>query len=417
LEKPLRILILSQWFHPENNVRADVLAVALAARGHDVQVVTGFPNYPLGRIYEGYQQKLWTKEKWRGIQVLRFPLYPDHSSSFWRRSLTYLTFSLSSSLLSPFLVEPVDVIWVYHPPITIGITALVLSFSRRAPFVFEIQDMWPEMVKTSGIVPSKRVLRALGALAGAIYRGAAALIVISDGFKRNLVDKGVPAEKIRVVPNWGDETNYEIRERDERLGQEHSLDHHFNVMYAGNMGPAQDLFVLLDAAELLRDMERVQFVLIGDGLSLTGLTSQVESRGLRNVRFIGRQPAGRMPDFLAWGDVMLVQLADEELFKMTIPSKLLSYMGSGKPILCAVGGDADQVIIEASAGVTCRPGDAFELAEAIRRMVEADAGKLEEMGMAGRRAFEERYSQRVLLDEYEELLEEVASRAVRVWRP
>lgn len=409
-EGSLRILLLTQWFHPENNVRADLLAKSLVERGHDVQVVTGFPNYPLGRIYDGYKQRPWSIERWHGARVLRFPLYPDHSSSTTKRSLTYLSFALSTSLLSPFLTRKADVVWVYHPPVTVGITALVLRMFRRAPFVFEIQDMWPEMVASSGMVQSGRIVKMLGALARRVYEKASAISVISPGFKENLVGKGVAAGKIHVIPNWGDETNYGVLPRDEELGRRHGLTGRFNVMFAGNMGPAQDLEVLLAAAERVKDEPDIQFVLIGDGLSLPALRSRVEDRKLDNVMFVDRQPPAAMPAFLAWGDAMLVQLRDEPLFKMTIPSKILAYMGSGRPVLCAVGGDAEDVIKDSGAGVTCPPGNADALARAVVTMARMDPVERENLGKAGRRAFEQRFSQTVLLERYEALFRAIASR-------
>lgn len=409
----LRILLLTQWFHPENNVRADFLAKSLVERGHDVQVVTGFPNYPLGRIYPGYTQRPWARQEWNGVRILRFPLYPDHSRSAVRRSLTYLTFALSSSVLSPFLIRKPDVIWVYHPPLTVGITALTLRLIRRTPFIFEIQDMWPEMIASSGMVGSPKLVRLLGALGKRIYKKAAAVSVISNGFRENLVAKGVPTDKIHVIPNWGDETNYSVQPRDKDFGERHGLLGHFNVMFAGNMGPAQDLGVLVEAARRLKSQAGIRFVLIGDGLSVPDLKAKVKAASLSNVTFIDHQPPAAMPEFLAWGDALLVQLRDEPLFKITIPSKILSYMGSGRPILCAVGGDAEEVVRDADAGITCPPGDPEALADAILRMFNMDRQQRESYGDRGRIAFEHKFSQKALVDRYERLFCEIKQRRLR----
>ena len=266
----VRILLLSQWYDPEPNIKSHLLARDLLTRGHQVTAVTGFPNYPTGKVYPGYRVR-WRQWEWRdGVRVLRVPLYPEHSHSGLKRVLNYASFAASASMIGSALCGGADVMWVYHPPLTVGIPAWWIGLLRRVPFVYEVQDMWPETLAATGMVSSGRVAGLVGRLAQFIYARAAAITVISPGFKRNLIEKGVPAGKIHIIPNWADEDIYRPVERDTAaaLAVEHGLTGHFNVMFAGVMGPAQALENVLTAAEMIADCRRVQFVFIGDGIQL-----------------------------------------------------------------------------------------------------------------------------------------------------
>lgn len=405
----MRILILSQYYPPEPDIRVHPLARELAARGHQVTVITGFPNYPAGKIYAGYRQKLWQWERYGGMRVLRLPLFPSHDRSAVRRSLNYLSFAMSASLLGPLLCGKADVMWVYHPPLTIGIPAWWIGLLRRVPFVYEIQDMWPETVAATGMINSSScAIRCLGHLAKFIYRRVAAISVISPGFKTNLVAKGVPAEKIQVIPNWVDENLYRPVPRDAALAARHGLSGKFNVVFGGNLGAAQALQNVLAAAVLLRDLPDLQFVFIGDGVEDQALRKQVDADGLENVRFIGRQPAESMALFLALADVALVHLRRDPLFEITIPGKTTAYLACGRPILCAVAGDAATMVRRAGAGLTCTPEDPVALAQTVRELYALPEKQREAMGQSGRKAFLNHYTRTMLFGQYEELFKTIA---------
>lgn len=406
----LRILTLSQWYPPEPDIKIHVLARELAAHGHQVTSVTGFPSYPQGRIYPGYRQQLWKWEETDDVRVLRLPLYPDHSRSTVRRSLNYLSFAASASLLGPALCGPADLMWVYHPPLTVGIPAWWIGLLRRMPFVYEVQDLWPETLAATGMMPSARVARWLSYLARFVYKAAAAITVSSPGFKCNLVGKGVPDEKIHVIPNWADEELYRPAAFDATLAAEHGLAERFNVIYGGNLGAAQAMENVLSAAALLTDLPEVQFVLIGDGVDEMRLRKAVRERDLRNVRFTGRQPGERMPYFFALADALLVHLKRDPLFEITIPSKTIAYLACARPILCCVAGDAARVVESAGAGLVCPPEDPAALAQAVRDLYAMPVERRQQMGLSGRQAFLENYTRSVLLDRYEALFREVAGK-------
>jgi glycosyltransferase involved in cell wall biosynthesis len=403
----MRILILTQWYPPEPASLAHALACDLVKRGHQVLSITGFPNYPSGKIYPGYRLRLRQWEEIDGVPVLRLPLFPYHGESGARRALNFLSFATSTSLLGPILSGPADVMWVYHPPLTIGLPAWWIGLLRRVPFVYEIQDMWPETLAATGMMRSRTALATLNRLARFIYARAAAITVISPGFKSNLIAKGVPADKIHVIPNWADEDLYRPVPPDQALAIEHGLAGRFNIVYAGNMGFAQALDTVIEAAQQLRDLPEVQFVFIGDGVDEARLRQMVAQQQVSNVRFLGRQPARRMPDFFALADVLLVHLKRDPLFEITIPSKTLSYMACGRLILMAVAGDAADVVHDAGAGLLCAPQDPRALAAAVRTLYTLPEAERERMGKAGREAFLKYYTRRVLMDRYEALFKEI----------
>lgn len=380
------------------------------ARGHSVTTITGLPNYPTGKIYPGYHQRPWQREERDGVRVLRLPLYPSHDRSALRRIINYISFAASASCLGPFLCGSADIMWVYHPPLTIGIPAWWIGLTRRIPFVYEIQDMWPETVAATGMMVNASALRMLGGMAHKIYKCAAAITVISPGFKRNLIAKGVPEDKIHIIPNWADEDIYRPVPPDPNLAAEYGFTGRFNIVFGGNLGAAQAMQNVLAAAALLRDVPAVQFVLIGDGVDEVPLRRQADEQGLKNVRFIGRQPADRMPYFFALADALLIHLKNDPLFEITIPGKTMAYLACARPIICSVAGDAADIVRDAGAGLTCPPEDPRALAQAIRELYALPVEKRKAMGQAGRTVFLEKFERMKLVKRYENLFNDIVRR-------
>ncbi len=352
----MRILLLTQWYPPEPAKLLADLAQSFQAAGHEVTVLTAFPNYPIGKLYPGYRMRTWQRETIDGVSVIRVPLYPDHGRSKVRRAMNYLTFAVSASFLGRCLAPRVDVIHAYCPPVTIGWPAWLLSRSFGVPFTMEIQDLWPETLEATGMLRGRRILTWIGRFANWVYRRAAAIRVISPGVRANLIGKGVPAHKVHVISNWVDTEVYRPTEPSARLAGEAGLAGRFNVMYAGNIGLAQGMDTVLDAAAAVADLAEVQFVLVGDGADLERIKRCVRDRGLANVIFLGQRATDEMPAFYALADVLLVPLRDDPLFRITIPHKVFAYMASGKPILAAVNGNAADTVRSSGAGLTCAPG-------------------------------------------------------------
>jgi glycosyltransferase involved in cell wall biosynthesis len=388
----VRILFLTQWFDPEPGaIRGLPLARWLQQRGHEVQVVTGFPNYPGGRLYPGYKLRWRQREILDGISVLRVPLYPSHSNSVAGRIANFGSFAVSASTVGAALAGASDVAFVYHPPATIGLPAMVFKWFRGIPLVLHIADMWPESVTESGMLGNgwrKSVADALlQRWCSFLYRRAGAISVLSQGFKRLLIEDGVNSEKIEVIYNWADESVFRPMPRDESFARQLGLAGRFNVVYAGNFGAFQSLETLLQAAERLRDCPQIQMVLAGGGQKERKLKALAAERRLNNVRFLEARPYREMASINALADVLLVHLRDLPFLASTIPNKTQVALASGRPVLMAVRGEAAEVIERFGAGLTCEPENPEALAEAIRQLHAMPREQRENMGLRGREAY------------------------------
>ncbi len=267
----MRVTFLTQWFEPEpGNVRGLPLARWLIGRGYDVQVLTGVPNYPSGRIYPGYRIRPWQREVIDDVPVLRVPLYPSHDGSSVRRIANYASFALSAATIGAGLIGKTDAVYVYHPPATIGLPAVVLKTLRRVPCILHLADLWPEAVVESGMLPGGAVIRRgiEGGISGwcrFLYRFANAITVISPGFRRRLIERGVPPDKIHVIYNWADEAVFQPRSFDAALANELGFAGRFNVVFAGNLGVFQGLEAVIRGAERVKHIPAIQVVLAGGG--------------------------------------------------------------------------------------------------------------------------------------------------------
>lgn len=343
-----------------------------------------------------------------GIQIIRVALYPDHSRSGLKRALNYVSFAVSATMLGPWLVKRPDVIHVI-PPLTVGVPGWLLSRLWRVPFTHEIQDIWPETLAATRMLNNQRALAYIGKFAKWMYHRASAIRVIAPGFKANLIQKGVPAEKIHVISNWVDTDFYRPVEHSPELSAKLGLAGRFNVMYAGAMGPAQGLDTILEAAKLLEDLPQVQFVMVGDGVERSRLQETAVMNNMQNVKFLGRHPADAMPSFYALADVLLVHLRDDPLFRITIPHKIFTYMASGKPVLAAVEGDAAVVIETAHAGLACASSNPQSLAETVRCFYEMSIDERSALGKNGRYAACETYGREHLVAQIAAMLHKAVS--------
>ncbi|WP_412030344.1 sugar transferase [Deinococcus yunweiensis] len=399
----MRILLITQWFEPEPTLKGFMFARELQRLGHEVEILTGFPNYPGGKLYPGYRVRPFQREMIEGIPVLRVPLYPSHDRSGARRALNYASFAASAAIGALLMRRP-DVAYVYHPPATVGLPAIVLNALKGVPFVYDIQDLWPDTLAATGMLEQHRVLSAVGGWMNRIYRSAAHITVLSPGFKDRLVSRGVPDRKVTVVPNWTSEGGG-ANQGPFTKPEEPGFAGHFNVVFAGTMGKAQGLETVLDAAEELKSEPQVRFVMIGGGVEAGQLEASAQLRGLDNVTFLPRRPVSEISSILAAADALLVHLKDDALFEITIPSKTQAYMYAGKPILMGVRGDAASLIGHASAGVAFDPENAHALAQAVRHLAALPKEQLVAMGDAGRRYYDEHLSLRQGAQQFSSLLE------------
>lgn len=387
--------MLSQWYDPRPGSLITSLAWALRDQGHQVEVLTGIPYDESGSYVDGYRFR-WRYREWAdGISIVRVPLYPSHDKSGLRRTLTYASFALTAAAIGTPSVARPDVVYVYHPPATVGLPARALRFFRKAPFVYHIQDLWPDTLPATGMVSNGAILSLVDAWCRRVYRAAAELIVLSPGFKRRLVERGVPEGKIHVVYNWARPLATARQAPDEDVLE--ALRHPagtFNILFAGNMGMAQGLEAVIDAARLLVD-ERpgIRFVFIGSGVKVGELKAHAEAVGARNVLFLRRQAPSQMPDIFAQADALLVHLRDDPLFSITIPSKTQDYLSVGKPILMGVRGDAAELVRRAQAGVICEPENPRSIAEAAKALFDTPEAERRAMGRRGRTFYERELSE------------------------
>jgi len=408
----MRILILSQWFWPEPMKLLSDMAETLIELGHEVQVLTGYPNWPSGRLYPGYQIRLCQREQAGKVPVTRIPLYPDHSRSSLRRILNYTSFVAAAASLGPFVAQRPDLIHAIQPPTTCS-AAWVLGRIWRVPFTLEVQDLWPETLTATGMIGNRQVVQLVGHYCAWAYRKAAAIRVISPGFKRNLVAKGVPEQKVFHIPNWVDCDYYRPQSASRELAVKYGLQERFNVVYAGTVGLAQGLDTVVRAAGLLRDLEKVQLVVIGDGLDLPRLMQLANEQKLTNVKFLGRLPMELMPQLYAVADGLLVHLKDDPLFRITIPHKTLTYLAAGKPIVAALEGDAADVVEMAQAGLVCRSGDPAALAATVRKLWSQPPGVRRALGHNGREYATSHFGRNALIAAMVEMFEFARSPAGR----
>lgn len=375
----MKILLLTQWFDPEPTLKGLVFARELQRQGHEVQVLTGFPNYPTGKIYPGYKLRLKQTEFIDGIEVTRVALYPSHDSSVIKRIFNYISFAFMAALMGIFSTKKADVIYAYHPPLTVGLAAILIKFFRRTPIVYDIQDMWPDTLKATGMLNNDRLLNIISIICKQVYKYVDHIVVLSPGFKKLLIDRKVPENKISVIYNWCDE---EALESKTILKDEYNqiLSDRFNLVFAGNLGKAQGLDTLINVAQSLKDNSRIQLVFVGDGTERDSLIFKVAELGLENVVFIPRVPMSEVGGILKKADVLIVHLKDDKLFEITIPSKTQAYMAIGKPILMAVKGDASDIVESAQAGAIAQPDNTESIVEAIKYLYNSSSSALRQMG-------------------------------------
>ncbi len=382
----MNILILTQWFDPEpNNMKALAFAKGLKDRGHMVTVLTGFPNYPTGKLFSGYHLKLYQKETLQAIPIHRVFLYPNHDSSSIRRIINYTSFAFFAALIGPWVVKgKIDVIYVYHPPATVMLPALILRFIKKAGILLDINDLWPDTIISTGMLKQKCPLKMITAWMNYSYRKADRINVLSAGVKAFLVERHVSPDKISIIPVWCNENLLkEPIQTDFR--KQFSLQDCFLGIYAGAMGRAQNLTVLLAAAEIMQTkLPDFKLLLIGNGICLKELQELVHTKKLNNVIFIPVLPPEKLTGILYHADVLFVQLKKDPLFAVTIPSKTAYYLSLGKPIIAGLSGDAARMLEASKGSIVCEPEAADEIAAAILRLYQMDLSERNAMGACGR---------------------------------
>lgn len=387
----MKILLLTQWFDPEPTFKGLAFARELQRQGHQVQILTGFPNYPGGKIYDGYKLRLYQREHIDGISVLRVALYPNHDSSALKRILNYISFAFMALLFGIFATKKADVIYAYHPPLTVGLAAIFIKLFRRTPVVYDIQDMWPDTLKATGMLNNQKILNLVGWVCRLVYYFVDHIVVLCPGFKKLLNERGVPSDKVTVIYNWCDENSL-IQAQPIKVDYQNLLQDRFNIIFAGNMGKAQSLDTILDVAKKLKLEAKIQFVFVGGGTETDRLKQRASDENIENIVFIPRLPMSEVGSVLAYADVLLVHLKRDPLFEITVPSKTQAYMAMGKPLLMAVSGDAADLVQDARCGRIAMSEDIENITSAILEIYHLSADERHQLGLNAKQFYDENLS-------------------------
>lgn len=408
----MKVLVLSQYFWPET-FRITEVARSLREAGADVTVLTGKPNYPDGEVFAGYRAWGTACEAHEDIPVFRVPMAPRGRRSAIRLAWNYLSFVLGASLFGPWLLRgrQVDAIIVYGiSPILQGIPAIVLKRFKGCPAILWVQDLWPQSLEATGFVRNRRALKAVEWVVRWIYRHTDLLLVQSRAFTEPVAALS-DRRKIVYHPNPGELAF--TRGAEAAAESPVPLRPGFNVVFAGNLGTAQSVETIVEAADALRGRPDIRFVLVGSGSRSDWIRDEVARRGLANVDLPGRFAPETMPALLRAASVLLVTLARSDAFALTVPSKVQAYLAAGKPILAALDGEGARVVAEAGAGFTAPSGDAAALANAVLRMADMPARDLEEMGRRGRAYYDAHFAPDMLASRLLRILEQAARDHVR----
>lgn len=401
----MKILIVSQYFFPEE-FKINDLVRDLVVRGHQVTVLTGKPNYPKGEYFEGYQYEGIQKEDYYGAEVIRVPLRKRGSGgavNLFRNYISYVT-NAKKYLRKNKMVF--DAILCYEiSPITQAYPALFCKKKYGGKVLLWVQDLWPESVTAAGGVNNKLVLGFLDRLVKKIYAKSDVLMVQSNGFTESILSKGNLASKTAYIPNWAEDLYLEKKLVNEEAIRAMMPDG-FRVMFAGNVGAAQDVGSIIKAASETRDIPDIKWVIVGDGRARAEVEEQSRKLGLTDtVVFLGRHPMETMPTFFSFADAMVVSLKDEYIFSLTIPAKTQSYMASGKPILSMLNGEGNKTIKEAACGLTAPSGDYKTLAQNVKTLYRSSKEELAQMGQRGLDYYLSHFDKKKVIDNIIKLMQ------------
>lgn len=411
-ERPLKILVVTQYFWPEN-MRINNMVEGFVAKGHEVTVLTGQPNYPEGQVYADYRRDPAQFSSYHGARIVRVPMFARGKRSI-TLALNYLSFFTSASTIGSYKLrgQPFDSIFVFGvSPIMGAIPGIVLGRLKKAPVFIWILDLWPESLRAVGVVKSPRLLGWVGKVVSWIYNRADYLLLQSRSFDENVKQyctRAIPEDRLVYFPSWAEDdfsgtapVVSDLLQRDDSV---------FTLLFAGNIGDAQDFPVIMEAVKAVRADLPVRWVIVGDGRAGQWLARHVAEHRMDNVLLLGRHPLEKMPALFAVADALLVSLKTNEVFEKTIPGKVQAYLASSKPIIAMIDGEAAKVVADSGAGMVCGSGDAQGLANIVRSMGALPASELERMGLLGRRYYLEHFSKTTLFDRLEVLFRKATLR-------
>jgi len=404
----MRVLIVSQYFWPEN-FRINDLVVGLIERGHKITVLTGIPNYPDGKYFAGYGIFRKNIEDYRGAKVVRIPIISRGKGGGIRLALNYLSFVVSGCLFAPLRCrEKYDLIFIYEPsPVTVALPALLLKTIRKVPVIFWVQDLWPESLAATGAVTANRILNGVAHIVRFIYRRCDKILITSESYRKSVEHYDGSSINIHYFPQYAEDFCKPSVEK-KNITVLNTIPSGFWIMFAGNIGAAQDFETIIETAERIKGYNEIHWIIVGDGRMREWAECQVNKRGLSgNFHFLGRYPSEVMPQFFSHADVMLVTLKKEPIFALTIPAKIQSYLACGRPVIAALDGEGASIIKSSGSGYTCPAEDPSALAMTVLKMYKTPKLEREEMGMRGRAYYESNFDRDMLLDRLDKWMREL----------
>ena len=396
----MRVLIVTQYFWPEG-FRINDVVKSLVKRGIDVDVLTGKPNYPEGFIYEGYKASGCLTESWNGANVFRVPLFPRGKNSSIRLALNYLSFIVTGITFGPFLLHnrKYDVIFVYGlSPILLAIPAIFIAWLKRKKLILWVQDLWPQSLSATGYIKSNFLLRCVEVVVRWTYRHTDLLLVQSRAFER-VVSALAPGKTVVYYPNSVDSSFASAPDFNNKQPTIEALETGFPVIFAGNVGSAQAVECIVEAASILQAVTEIRFVIFGNGSKWEWVQDQISERGLVNIYLVGRFPVEAMPEYLQKAEVLLVSLSDQPIFALTVPNKIQAYMASGRPIVASLNGEGARLVMESGAGVSSPAEDPVALAKAILSLYQMTAEQRRQIGENGRTYYRNHFDHEILMDQ------------------
>lgn len=403
----MKILIVSQYYWPEN-FRINDLAQALHAKGHEVTVLTGMPNYPAGKIFKGYTWWRKRKDYYGAIPVVRVPLFARRQSKGWQLVMNYISFMFAACLLAPWLLrkQKFDVVFCYEPsPVTVAIPAILLAKLKKAPMFFWVQDLWPESLSATGGIKSPWILSIVGKMVTWIYKKCDYILLQSKSFFKPVKDLGAEPSKLYYFPNWAEALYHPVSLLEGAKERQEVPNSGFVVMFAGNLGAAQSLDSIVEAAEQLRE-ENIHWVFLGDGRQREWLEKEVLIRSLGKVHVLGSRPMETMPAYFSLAGAMLVTLKADPAMSTTIPGKMQSYLACGRPVIAALNGAGTDVIDESGAGYAAASGDVNALVNVVLQMSKLEVKERERMGENARIFYEQNFDRDMLIAQLETWMRE-----------
>ena len=399
----MRILIFTNHFNPEN-FRVNDVALHLAEKGHKVTVLTAIPDYPKGKFYDGYGYFHKRIEHWNGITIIRSFIIPRGNGRALRLMINYLSMLLSSvfNAILLALFKRFDVVFVHETsPIMIGIPAVIVSKIQRIPLHFWVLDLWPESLSAAGNVQSPKILNIFNNLSRWIYKNSKHILMSSISFEKSILEKGDFKEKLIYFPQWGEDLYLKETSDSAKL---QNIPEGYKIMYAGNLGEAQNFENVLQVALRLKS-HNIQWLLVGDGRKRPWIEKFINDHQLQSsVHLLGSHPSTEMPSYFRQADAMLLSLKNEPIFNLTVPAKLQAYMASAKPILAMIGGEAKSIIEKAGCGYTSQPDDIDEMVRIITEKVLPNKEQFSELGEKGKVFYLQNFSKEQCMKHLDEIL-------------